>query len=149
MHGPDLSSQGAGTALLSLYAHCRAGDIHSVTDLPESGPNKGPPAQCPSSQRMRPSLVPKQRKALLSDERRERCALRLHSACSPHRPWAGLLYRDLVRREGAAAVLLTLQTQASRHARSITSRAQRLCTRPAAAILNRSVVCGYCTPSVS
>ena len=66
--------------------------------------------------RMRPSSVHKQRKALFFDQRNERCELGLQSMRSPDRLWAGLLYRASSAGRGGqsscrvgAALLLGLQ----------------------------------------
>ena len=60
---------------------------------------------------------------------------------SPDSPWAGLLYRDLVSGEGRGRGSREAGQVRGSRSRSSARQAQRLCARPAAAILNR-VWCG-------
>lgn len=103
----------------------------SVKDPFQLGPNKGPPALCLLIQQNKIKLVQKQRKAaaLVTDWRGGGSCSRA-DALPNQRPWAGLLCRDLVSREGSGALPVQVKVPA-----------QRLRTWPAAAILNCSVVC--------
>lgn len=109
---------------------CRMGGSLTVTNPPP--PPRPRPSQSPTRVLL-PGI------ARVSRTRANLLRAGLWHTRAADRPWAGLLYRDLVSGEGRGRG----SREAVRGSRSGSSarQAQRLCARPAAAILNR-VSCG-------